>query len=236
MLGKLQTSRGSDSKDDTGQKNWYSDRHQAVQVQRNVLAVVSFVAIVFSAIAIFLVYSNIPIVTVEPFVIQVEPRTGVTQVVRSATARELTAQEAVNNFFIVRYVKARESFNPAIRQNIQIVRLSSDPATVFREYAFEISQQNPQSFAARSGGSGTREVKIKSMSRLDKNPSCIEVTCSIQIRVRIVETVRGKVEKFDKVILMEYTYTTLNLSLEERYINPIGFRVLSYRADNEVLQ
>jgi type IV secretion system protein VirB8 len=236
MLDKLQQLQGTKSTGDAGQKNWYSDRHQAVLVQRNVLSVVSLIAIIFSAIAIFLVYRNIPIVTVEPFVIQVEPRTGVTQVVRAATARELTAQEAINNFFIVRYVKARENFNPAIRQNFQVVRLSSDPATVFREYAFGINQNNPESFAARSGGSGIREVKIKSMSRLDKNQNCIDVVCSIQIRVRIIEDIRGKRKRFDKIILMEYTYTTLNLRLEERYINPIGFRVLSYRVDDEVLQ
>lgn len=236
MLDKLQQLLGKKSAGETTQKNWYTDRHQSVLVQRNVLSILSLMAIIFSAIAIFFVYRNIPIVTVEPFVIQVEPRSGVTQVVRAATATELAAKESINNFFIVRYIKARESFNAAIQQNFHIVRLSSDPSEVFRQYAWSVNPNNPDSFMARSGGSGTREVKIRSMSRLDKNPSCAGVTCRIQVRVRIIEDIQGRKTQYDRVILMEYTYITLKLAVEERYLNPIGFRVLSYQVDNEVLQ
>ena len=236
MLDKLQQLLSKKSAGETVQKNWYSDRHQAVLVQRNVLSILSLAAIVFSAIAIFLVYRNIPIVTVEPFVIQVEPRSGVTQVVQAATAKELTAKESINNFFIVRYIKSREGFDAAIQQKYNVVRLSSDPTTVFRKYVWEVNPNNPDSFAARSGSAGKREVKIKSMSRLDKSPACADVLCKIQVRVRIVEDVNGKKTQYDRVILMEYTYTTLNLAVQERYLNPIGFRVLSYQVDNEVLQ
>ncbi|MDG1286096.1 MAG: type IV secretion system protein [Rickettsiales bacterium] len=235
MLSKLQELLGKKNAGETTQKNWYTDRHQSVLVQRNVLTVISLMAIIFSAVAIFFVYRNIPIVTVEPFVIQVEPRSGMTQVVRAATARELGAQESINNFFIVRYIKARETFNAAIQQNFHVVRLSSDPSAVFRQYAWEVNPNNPDSFLAKSGGAGTREVKIKSMARLDKNGTCADVTCQIQVRVRIIENAQSKTQ-YDRVILMEYTYTTLNLAVEERYLNPIGFRVLSYQVDNEVLQ
>jgi len=236
MPNKLQDLLSKKNAGETAQKNWYADRHQSVLVQRNMLSILSLVAIVFSAIAIFFVYRNIPIVTVEPFVIQVEPRSGVTQVVRAATAAELTAKESINNFFIVRYIKSREGFDAAIRQKFEIVRLSSDPQAVFRQYAWEVNQNNPESFIARSGAKGRRIVKIKSMSRLDKQPSCADVVCQIQARVRIIENIKGIQTQYDRVILMEYTYTTLNLAVEERYLNPIGFRVLSYQVDNEVLQ
>ncbi len=236
MLDKLQQLLSKKNAGETAQKNWYSDRHQAVLVQRNVLSILSLAAIVFSTIAIFLVYRNIPIVTVEPFVIQVEPRSGVTQVVRAATAKELTAKESINNFFIVRYIKSREGFDAAIQQKFNVVRLSSDPTTVYRKYVWEVNPNNPQSFAARSNSKGRREVKIKSMSRLDKNGTCADVICQIQARVRIIENIEGRITQYDRVILMEYTYTTLNLAVQERYLNPIGFRVLSYQVDNEVLQ
>ncbi len=235
MPKKLQQLLSNSSAGETAKKNWYSDRHQSVLVQRNVLSVLSLAAIVFSTIAIFLVYRNIPIVTVEPFVIQVEPRSGVTQVVQAATATELSASEAINNFFIVRYIKAREGFDASIYQKFQIVRLSSDPDAVFRDYAWAVQPNNPDSFAARSNNAGKRDVQIKSMSRLDKNPNCAEFTCQIQVRVRITEDIRGAKTQFDRIILMEYTFTTLNLNDEERYLNPIGFRVLSYQVDNEVL-
>ncbi len=236
MLAKLQQLLGAKSAEEKKEKNWYADRHQSVLVQRNMLSVLSLFAIIFSTIAIFLVYRNIPIVTVEPFVIQVEPRTGLTQVVKAATAKELAAKEAINNFFIVRYIKSREGYDAAIRQKFQIVRLSSDPGTVFGGYRLEVDSNNPESFRARSGGAGTRQVFIKSMSRLDKNRSCAGVTCRIQIRVRIIEDIGGRKTQYDRVILMEYTYTTLKLNQQERHINPIGFRVTRYQVDNEVLE
>lgn len=237
MLDKLQELLSKKNAGETTHKNWYTDRHQSVIIQRNVLSILSLFAIIFSAIAIFFVYRNIPIVTVEPFVIQVEPRSGMTQVVRAATATELAAKDSINTFFIVRYIKSRESFDAAIQQKFHIVRLSSDPQQVFRQYAWEVNPNNPDSFMARSGGGGKREVKIKSMSRLDRNATCADVTCRIQVRVRIIEeTANGGKTQYDRVILMEYTYTTLNLAVEERYLNPIGFRVLSYQVDNEVLE
>ena len=236
MPNKLQELLGAKKAGETAQKNWYTDRHQSVVVQRNVLSVLCLVAIIFSAIAIFFVYRNIPIVTVEPFVIQVEPRSGVTQVVRAATAKELAATESINNFFIVRYIKSREGFDAAIKQKFHIVRLSSAPDAVFRSYAWGVNPNNPESFMARSGGAGSRTVNIRSMSRLDKNRSCADVVCRIQVRVRIIEDIQGRKTQYDRVILMEYTYTTLNLAIQERYLNPIGFRVLSYQVDNEVLQ
>jgi len=238
MLKKLQKPSASSPSDarSVTQKNWYADRYQSVLVQRNMLSIVSLLALVFSTLAIFAVYRNIPIVTVEPFVIQVEPRSGITQVVRPASARELAANEAVTRFFIVRYIKARENFDAAIRQNFNIVRLSSDPSQVFRSYAWEMNPNNPSSFVARNGPKAKRKVgDIRSISKLDKNPVCIDVICSVQIRVRIEEMAPGSTTPAisDKIILMEYMFTTLNLTVEERYINPIGFRVVSYRVDNE---
>lgn len=234
MLDKLQQLLAKKDSGEVTEKNWYADRYQAVLVQRNMLSVLSLVALIFSAIAIFFVYRNIPIVTVEPFVIQVEPRTGITQVVRSATVQEMTAQKSINQYFIVRYIKARESYDAALRRNFHVVRLSSDPNAVFRQYAWEVNPNNPESFAARSNGNGTRQVKIRSIARMDNNASCIEVKCSVQVRVRIVETIAGSAMQYDRIITMGYTYTPLNLTVEERYLNPIDFRVLSYQVDNEV--
>lgn len=62
MLAKLQQLLGAKSAEEKKEKNWYADRHQSVLVQRNMLSVLSLFAIIFSTIAIFLVYRNIPIV------------------------------------------------------------------------------------------------------------------------------------------------------------------------------
>ena len=225
---------------ETNQKNWYTDRYQSVLVQRNLLAIFSLIALVFSTIAIFLVYTNIPIVTVEPFVIQIEPKSGITQVVTPQTTQQIAAQKSINDYFIYRYIQARENVDSALPYHYEVVRLMSDPRVVFPEYRWSVNPNNPDSFIARSGGAQggmERRVKIKSMQRRDNNYSCSNgVVCEAQIRVTITEGPPQAQKLFHNIILMQYTFTEVNLTLSERYINPVGFRVLSYRVDPEVIQ
>ncbi len=237
MLNKLQLNKKTKSAE-TEQKNWYSDRYQSVVVQRNLLSVFSLVALIFSTIAIFLVYTNIPIVTVEPFVIQVEPKSGLTQVVNPQTSQEIAGDQAINQYFIARYIYARENVDASLPQSFQVVRLMSDPDDVFRAYALEIDATNPVSFAARYGGRGIRETKITSMQRLDTNPICVDVKCTSQVRVTIKEGLRGAppTKVLYAIVTMEYLFTTVSLTIDERYVNPLGFRVLSYRVTQENLQ
>jgi len=229
VLDKLFNKKASG---ETDNKNWYKDRYQAVLVQRNLLSAFSLISLIFSTLAIFLVYKNIPIVTVEPFVIQVEPKSGITQVVNAQSAYEVTAKESINTYFIVRYLKARETVDNALAYHYEVVRLMSDPNNVFRLYTWEVNPNNPESFIARGLG-GERTVKIRSIARMDNNRSCIDVVCQVQVRITIREG--GSPTLLHQIVYMDYTFTNVNLTLYERYVNPIGFRVLSYRKSNEVL-
>jgi type IV secretion system protein VirB8 len=236
MLSKLPIKKKNNT-GETEQKNWYIDRYQSVVVQRNMLSVFSLVALVFSTIAIFLVYSNIPIVTVEPFVIQVQPKSGMTQVVNPQTSEELTGNQSINQFFIVRYIKARESIDGALPFNFEAVRLMSEAQNVFRQYSWEVNQNNPDSYLAKSRGTGIRVVKIRSIQRMDQNPNCVDAVCAVQVRVTITESDRNNTTvvpvTLNQIITLEYMFTNVNLTIEERYVNPLGFRVLSYQKTTE---
>ncbi len=221
---------------ETENKNWYTDRYQAVLVQRNWLSIFSLLALIFSTIAIFFVYRNIPIVTVEPFVIQVEPKTGITQVVNAQSAYEITAKESINTYFIVRYIQARETVDTALPYHYEVVRLMSHPERVFPMYNWQVNPNNPDSFVARSGGMGERTVKIRSMIRTDNNQNCIDVVCQVQVRITVTEKTGGQVTQKHQIVYMDYTFTNVNLKQYERYVNPIGFMVISYRVTDEVLE
>lgn len=232
MLDKLKQLKNKNP-GETEQKNWYADRYQSVLVQRNLLSIFSLAALVFSTIAIFLVYRNIPIVTVEPFVIQVEPRTGQTQAVNPVAAPEITALEALNQYFIVRYVKAREGVDGALPYNFETVRLMSDPM-VFNAYNWGVDSRNPDSFLARFRGEGVRSAEIRYIQKLDMNPNCADTLCTVNIGVTINEGSRGgAVNKKNYLIYMQYVFTSVDLTLEDRYINPLGFRVVDYRMTAE---
>ena len=232
MLSKL-TKKNTGEK--SASKNWYADRYQSVLVQRNLLSIFSLLALLFSFVAIFMVYKNIPIVTVEPFVIQVEPKSGITEIVDPRTLKELSGDESLNNFFVVRYVRAYETVDAALNYNYETVRVMSEPTSVFRNYAWSVNPSNADSPLATPGAQQT--VEIISITRLDDKPSCIGETCISQVRIERNLSAPGRQPTSTPLIIyMEYTYQKLALTAEERFLNPLGFQVLRYRVEKEIVR
>lgn len=221
MLGKAK----QNNKDT---KNWYSDRYQAVRVQRDLLALISLGAVLFSFVAIAMMYLSIPLVTVDPFVIQVDKKTGITQAVDPATIGEVTAQEAVNQYFVVNYIRARESFGADLAYNYNIVRLMSEPSRVFSEYHWWVNPNNAEGVVGKVGARGTRTIDVKSVILIDEGQA--QARATVQERNE-----QGGVDLLQKVIYLEYEYANLELSIKDRMLNPLGFLVTNYRIENEAL-
>lgn len=211
-------------------QNWYKDRYQTVAVQRKLMAFGMLVSLVCTLIMVVIVSQLIPLKTIEPYVLQVDSRTGITQMVDPVTASELTANETVNNYFIVQYIRARESYNAQnLLHNVNIVRLMSDAAVVYGEFISQANPNNPGSSIARFGTLGTRAVKFKSITYL--NPQVV------QVRVMITEMPdRSTPLELHQIILLRFEYVKMNLTTEERYLNPLGFRVTEYQIDEDVPQ
>lgn len=223
----------------TDKRNWYNDRHQFVLVQRNILALLTGISLLCSAAATFSISQLAPLKSVEPFVIQVDQKTGVTQVVNPLKVKELTGQESINNYFIVQYIRARESFLGTPDRNYfnyNLVRVLSGNET-FTQYQDDIILSNPESPGARLGVKGSREVQIGTIKFLDRRdlPGG-EESRRYLVKVRVLErNANGGGRVLQQLILIEFKYTELDLTVEDRYLNPIGFRVLGYRVDEDNL-
>jgi type IV secretion system protein VirB8 len=219
----------------TDKRNWYNDRYQFVVVQRNILALITLLSLLCSIAATFSISQLAPLKSVDPFVIQVDQKSGITQVVDPLKARELTANESINNYFMAQYIKARESYlgsQSAGYANYNLVRVFSD-GNVFGAYQREITLSNPDSAGARLGPGGLREVRIASIKFLDKKmlPTDEESRRYI-VTVQVTERSSSVTKVLHKSITIEFKYAELDLSAEDRYLNPIGFRVLKYRVDD----
>ena len=218
-------------------KNWYKDRYQFVVIQRNILALITLLSLVCSIAATFSISQLVPLKSVEPFVIQVDQKSGITQVVDPLKAKELTANEAVNQYFMVQYIRARESYLGSPERNYynyNLVRVLSAP-DIFQKYQHEIILSNPESPGARLGTGGGREVHISSIKLLDKRElGNGQESQRYLVRVQVVEKA-GQIppKTLQKLVLIEFKYTELELSIEDRYLNPVGFRVLSYKIDDD---
>ena len=210
-------------------KNWYKDRYQQVLVQRKLLVLITLMSLVCTLVTVLVIAQLTPLKTVEPFVIQVDQKSGITQTVDPLTVEELTANEAVNNFFIVQYIRSRETYSiHDLRRNYNIVRIMSESGRVYPEFVSQADPNNPRSNAARLGSTGVRTVSFKSITYI--NPQLAQARLLIEEK-----SANGGTRQEHKIALVAFQYIKMNLTNEERYINPLGFRVTDYRLDEDVL-
>lgn len=213
-------------------KTWYSDKYQSVLVQRNIFAVITLVSLLTSLIAVFAVQRLAPLKSVEPFVIQIDEKSGVTEVVDPTTRDELNSTEALDNYFVWKYVRARETYDVSDNAtNKDIVRVLSHPDAyiVFRE---QVAPQTPSSPYNRLGKIGQRVCSEPVITYLSEKGKKVA-----QVRFIVTERIRAEAPfEYNKIATLEYDYVTLDLARKERLINPLGFRVSSYRLDDATVQ
>ena len=222
MFGKI--------KDKYKEKDWYADKYQSTLVQRNILAVVAIIALIISLIALSTVNRLAPLKTVRPFIVKVEEASGQTKVVDPSALQKYMADQLVAESNILQYIRARESYEPAITEyNYNQVRVMSHPQ-MFKSYdAFmRFSEDSP---IQKLGVQGTRSVKILSISFLAPSTT----SNLAQVRVQITQTLKNKTKVDNKIILIGFDYIPLDLEIEDRRLNPLGFTVSFYRLDDETL-
>lgn len=219
-------------------KNWYKDKYQYVLVQRNILAVTTLMALFCSAAAVFAVMQLTPHKSVEPFVIQIDEKTGIVQRVDPVTRTEFTSNEAVDRYFVAQYVRARETYiRQVFRYNYDIVRVMSDRYT-FNQYMRYVSERNPESPASILKGDGMRTVKFKNISFIKRSTDVMKSEKVVQARVILTDVSRkfpAPIE-YHNIVTITFQYSNLSLNEEERYMNPLGFLVTNYAIEREVVK
>ncbi len=211
-----------EDKAQTETKNWYSDRYQTAIVQRNILFVAAMVSLLGLLGTIFLIYTRIPLVAVEPFAIEIDKRAGLVQAVAPLDSGLFEKDKAVTNYFLVQYLRAWQTINIGdFSYNANLIRLMSNP-DVFRKYIREANPLDPNTAAGRLGQAGKRDVKIKSMYFPSPGTAQIHFYVETGNRVGEVQTT----EHF--MATVKYEFRKVDLQFEEAFFNPVGFYVSDY--------
>ncbi len=216
-------------------RNWFNDRYEWVQVQRNIFVLTT----VLLSIAVAIMAAGVSFIkssrTIEPFVIEIEPKTGVPTVVIPKTSQALADDEAIRNFYIWYYVRMREEYyRNSYNDMVRAVRLMSNDEA-FSQFRSATSPFNSQSPYSTLGDLGTRRVELKSIIVDTKTKKDGQGKTSyfyvVQLRVRLITKFGGNnttEQVADKFIRMECSMENLELNQEDRYINPLGFYVSVY--------
>ncbi len=232
--------RRSQKEVDEGSQNWYQDKYQHVLTQRNVLALIALAALITALCAVFAVMRLAPLKSVEPYLLQVDERNGITQKVSPVTRNEYAANEAIDRYFTSAYLRMRESYNPSILlYNYNAVRIMS-VVDVFYAYRRSMDPSVEGSVANHLGNYGRRDVKIRSLAYL-VNPvnrfQKAETAQSkiIQARITTTDVIPNQPDVTQYwVITITFEYANLALSEAEQWINPLGYQVTSYQIQREV--
>jgi type IV secretion system protein VirB8 len=222
--------------------NWYKDQYQHMIVQRNVLAFLTLAALIASIVCVILVNRIAEVKTVEPYVVQIDDKSGIVQLVNPVSRTEYAANELIDRFFVAQYITARESYNVSIlRYNYNAVRVMSTPQ-IFNIFSRSINPNIPTSAAALLGndGTGIRSIRIKSVAYIQNPPIPNDKSQKtpekiIQARVEFRDTRQNGQDVIDNfVITVTFQYANLELNEEERLINPLGFSVTQYQVQREI--
>lgn len=201
-------------------KSWYANRYQMIVVQRNILLLFTLASMLAVTIAVIFVKNIMSSKSLEPYVIEVESKTGVPTVVEQLTAQHFTGDQMVRKYFINQYVHAASGYDPkTYKMDVEKVRLLSTPG-VYQEFRNRIN-------ARELGANSSIEIRIKSIQFPD--PS----TATIRIIQQTNMDGYDPVQK-DQIITMNFYFANVNLTMEERLINPLGFQVGRYVVADEI--
>ena len=211
-------------------RNWYYDRYETLIVQRNALFLLAILSIVASMVCVFFVGKVTLSKTVEPMVVEVEDKTGITNIVNPFSDRTWTSDKAVSEYFLVMYLRDRETYDAAsYNYNFStVVRLLSS-GEVYSQFKSYITDPKTNPVALYAANNSTT-LKIRSIQHL---PDSSSGDHTVQIRFSVIETAGNKAQ-FNKIVSVYWNYTQMQMTFNERMVNPLGFQIKFYSVTNDV--
>lgn len=215
-------------KEDPSIAQWHEDLYGSAIVSRNRWFVLGIVALIVATLEAGALIALAPLKAVEPYVIQVDNDTGMTTVLEPLKEKSITENEAVTKFFIVKYVVARETYDPQdLNQNYERVRLMSTADEAGRFDDFIRGTDGPvETYKTTT----TRSIRISSVSFLNKNTAQVRFTATTR------QIATNEKQESHWITTLSYHYVNTPLEEGERLDNPLGFQIKTYRIDQEVVK
>lgn len=191
----------------------------------------SFFSVIVALASVLAVSFLTPLKTVEPYVIRVDNVTGMVDILTTLNEEKITSNEALDKHFITQYVKAREGYYyDMLNKDYVLVQLLSSPE-VASDYRLIYEGEN------------ARDAELKNNYQID--PQILSIVLNNSNGVKIATT-RLKLKIFNKstqgivekmiVVTLSYDYFLEAIREQDRLDNPLGFKVLNYRVDEEIVR
>ena len=216
-------------------KNYYDDGvrwetavYRSILWSRNIWRTVSVLLGLALILALAALYALIPLKSLEVVTLLVDKTTGFVEVARPLEAGgELTQRESVTRANIVRYIRARETYDPkGLRDNFDMASLYSG-GVASKDLQAEFAASNPDNPMKKYGPETTISVFVKSVIFLNERTAAVRFQTTRKSERENVST--------DWVANVRFRYTSEPMRNDWRFDNPLGFQVLEYRRDQETI-
>jgi len=209
--------------------SWNSDRLKALHASRRVAWIVASVAGGIALLEAGALLLLTPLKTVEPYTLLVDKTTGYVQPLRPLDPGAVAPDAALTQSYLVQYVLAREGFDFAtVRSNYRRVALFS--AGIARSgYLAAMQPSNAQNPLVLYARGTVVETRVKSVSPTGSDAALVRFDTVKTDPSGHAEPARAW------VALIRYHYSRAPMSLEDRFVNPLGFQVFDYRRDPETI-
>lgn len=213
----------------TEASSWNTDRLKVMRSSRRVAWLVAIAATLVAVLEAGALILLTPLKTVEPYTLLVDKTTGYVQPLRPLEPSRLAPDTALTQSFLVQYVIARESFDfTEVKANYRKVALLSGGGAR-TNYLASMQPSNTQSPLNIYTRGTVIETRVKSVSPIGSD--------SVLVRFDTIRTdANGHAQPpMPWVSLVRFKYSTEQMKLEDRFVNPLGFQVVQYRRDPEAL-
>lgn len=201
--------------------------------------IVAWSAILMSLILAGGYFLFLPLKEKVPYLVMADPYTGTASVARLSgnfQDRDVTTEEAINKSNVAQFVLARESYDSGLigQRNWRTTLSMAGPA-VSPAYTALHSENNPERPFRLYGGSSSVRVRILSIVLIGGGSGTRPTGATVRFQRSVYEKGSGRSRPLDsRIATLEFTYNAdLRLSEEDRLLNPLGFRVVNYRVDDD---
>lgn len=169
----------------------------------------------------------VPLKSVVPYTILVDRQTGYVTTLNPAQPAHLGTDQALTRSLLVQYVAAREGFSiGTVRSDYRKV-MSWSGGTARAAYARDMAATSPESPLSRYPRSSLVEVRPRSVSELEPGSALVRFDLARS------DADGRAYAPVPYAAIVHYRFAPREMSVEERFINPLGFEVVRYRRDPE---
>jgi type IV secretion system protein VirB8 len=187
-------------------------------------ATAAFLVAVLEAVALAML---LPLKTVTPYTITVDRQTGYVETVKGLQPGALSQNVAVTQSFLVQYVIARETFDATdLADNYHKVMVWSAGAAR-AQYQHDLARSNPSSPLNLYSTTSQVATTIKSISLLGPGSALVRFETTRR------DNGASSGEQRSYAAVVAFRYSGAPMTMGDRFLNPLGFQVTSYRRDAE---